>query len=155
MSFERFMAKVRHDTNGCWIWVGAVHSATGYGRFALDGHKVIGAHRAAWLLFRGEIPRGRMVCHHCDIKSCVNPDHLFLGSQTDNMSDALRKGRLKCPAASYASDESHQRSLLTNEQVREIRDSSLNASQLHASGRYPVCHSALRRVKGRRTYRDV
>jgi hypothetical protein len=55
--------------------------------------KVIDTHRAAWLLYRGEVPEGQSVLHSCDVPSCVNPDHLFLGSQQDNLSDMARKNR--------------------------------------------------------------
>ena len=89
---DRFMAKVSPEPNsGCWLWVGAARQ-TGYGNFFL-GSKSISAHRAAWLLHRGGIPDGMCVCHHCDVPSCVNPEHLFLGTHLDNMRDMDAKGR--------------------------------------------------------------
>jgi hypothetical protein len=65
----------------------------GYGQFWM-GDRLELAHRAAWLLFRGAIPEGLFMCHRCDVRSCVNPAHLFIGSAKDNMLDCSLKGRL-------------------------------------------------------------
>lgn len=78
---------------GCWIWTGAC-GGDGYGNTTVDG-KQIGAHRLSWTAFRGPIPAGIHVLHHCDISSCVNPDHLWLGTHADNMADRSRKGRAR------------------------------------------------------------
>ena len=77
---------------GCWEWKGSFFPA-GYGKFGMAGKKT-GAHRAAWLFAHGEIPSGLLVCHTCDNRKCVRPDHLFLGTHKDNGQDASRKGRL-------------------------------------------------------------
>lgn len=77
---------------GCWIWTFALRG-DGYGAFHTRGKRQIAAHRASWLAHRGPIPDGMMVCHSCDIPSCVNPDHLFLGTAKDNANDRDRKGR--------------------------------------------------------------
>lgn len=87
---ERFWLNVEKSA-GCWEWIGAKRS-TGYGQIVKD-HRNYLAHRVAWELTNGPIPDGMFVCHHCDNRTCVRPDHLFLGTTTDNMRDMVAKGR--------------------------------------------------------------
>ena len=89
---NRFWSKV--DTKGsneCWEWQAAKHRQ-GYGIFKFD-NKIQLAHRISWLLANTEIPQGMVVMHKCDNPSCVNPDHLCLGTQKDNIRDMRTKGR--------------------------------------------------------------
>lgn len=102
------------QTESCWLWNGALNGY-GYGLFWIKGEgRYITAHRAAWLLYRGDITNNLHVLHRCDIPRCVNPDHLFLGTQQDNMFDAKIKRR-------HAQGEQHYRAKLTEKDVREIR----------------------------------
>lgn len=92
---ERFIAFISPEPNsGCWLWTGAA-SRCGYGRVGVGGKHggMMPAHRAAWTIFRGSIPAGFEVGHRCDTRLCVNPDHLWLCSHTENMADQHRKGR--------------------------------------------------------------
>lgn len=84
-------------TCGCWLWTGATFK-TGYGFIVKreDQSKTL-AHRWAWELLRGPIPAGMFLCHKCDVRNCVNPDHLFVGTQQDNVNDMWKKGRAKSP----------------------------------------------------------
>ncbi len=88
---ERFESKYMKDPSGCWLWQACVNNS-GYGGFNIN-RKWVMAHRVAWEIAYGSIPKGVHVCHHCDTTNCVNPDHLFLGSRFDNMQDAVKKKR--------------------------------------------------------------
>ncbi len=128
----RFWPKVK-KSDGCWEWQGKPNP-DGYGAFYL-GRDEYGkrrstpAHRASWLIHHGEIPVGLEVLHTCDVRHCVRPDHLFLGTQKQNIQDALAKGRMatgdrhgqRLHPESVARGEHSGKSKLTEEQVREIR----------------------------------
>lgn len=92
---ERFEAQfIRGRQDECWIWIGT-KKQKGYGELSLGikPRKLIKAHRLAWILAYGPIPDNLFVLHKCDQPSCVNPDHLFLGTNADNMADCFLKGR--------------------------------------------------------------
>ena len=92
MSMERFMAKVCVcGPDDCWVWQ-AGRDKNGYGRFNYFGDNMP-AHRVSYILHKGEITFGMLVCHTCDNPSCVNPNHLFLGTHHDNVIDMFAKGR--------------------------------------------------------------
>ncbi len=116
---EQFFSKsIPEPNSGCWIWLGSIGSG-GYGR-VLKKHKL--AHRVAYEFATGcPIPDGLDVCHHCDTPSCVNPDHLFVGTAADNMRDMHRKGRWR---GSDRRGENHHMVKLTEQDVLAIRKDS-------------------------------
>lgn len=79
------------NDRGCWLWTGSLDPG-GYGRYRSQR-----AHRAAWTLTNGPIPDGLWVLHHCDVRRCINPDHLYLGTRADNVRDAVVRDRLYHP----------------------------------------------------------
>ena len=91
VDMEKFTENIQ-KTESCWIWQGFT-LGDGYGGLIVDGKKVY-AHRLSFDLHKGTIPPGMYVLHKCDVRKCVNPDHLFLGSHADNMRDKAKKGRV-------------------------------------------------------------
>ena len=88
---ERLWEKT-DKAGSCWIWVGTTNR-DGYGNIGIDNKKTALTHRVAWMVTHGPIPVDLCVLHRCDNPRCVNPDHLFLGTQADNMRDMMLKGR--------------------------------------------------------------
>ena len=111
---ERFWARVQ-KTDNCWLFQGAKEQ-NGYGYVVnnLGGPKFLTAHRYSWILAKGPIPVGLLVLHRCDVRACVRPDHLFLGTDADNTADKVSKGRHARGAQTAKTD-------LTEDVVREIR----------------------------------
>jgi hypothetical protein len=92
---QRFEEKFIPEPNsGCWLWTASVNHK-GYGEIGVRASRIDVAHRVSWRLHRGPIPDGLLVLHKCDVRCCVNPDHLFLGTNDDNMEDMRRKGRAR------------------------------------------------------------
>jgi hypothetical protein len=124
---ERFWSKVQ-KSSGCWIWKDGTFD-NGYGQFRVLNKKVK-AHRFSWEITYGPIPDGLKVLHKCDNPPCVNPNHLFLGTNKDNTWDSIKKGRfcIDPNRFDHPCGEDHPLSVLTNEKVLEIRF-------LHKNGR--------------------
>jgi hypothetical protein len=146
MNVKQFWARVdksfaENGEQGCWIWMGA-RFKEGYGMIRVPPTGKKGtyslAHRVAWELTNGPIPDGLNVLHNCDNPPCVNPFHLFLGTDTDNQNDALDKGR-------KLSGEKHRWAKLKLAQVNQIKSSNL--SQRKLATQFGVSRWTIRAIK--------
>ena len=135
---ERFLSKVA-KTQSCWLWTGA-KSGRGYGAFRSPDEKK--AHRFSYSRYVGQIPQGLSVCHRCDNPACVNPDHLFVGTHTDNMKDKMSKGR-----GNHLVGTKHPRSKLTESQVLAIRAD--NRRQVEIAESYGIKQAQVSEIKRR------
>jgi hypothetical protein len=141
---ERFEAKWTPEPySGCWLWTGCVQ-AQGYGRFWKNKH--VRAHRVAWELHHGAVPSGMHVLHSCDTASCVNPGHLFLGTDSDNRRDCVKKVRHAFGARSAGVK-------LTESQIREIRIDQRSLRKIAKD--YGVSYRAIGYIKNRITWKHV
>lgn len=137
------------DKTGCIEWGKSAN--TGYGECQYNG-KVVRTHRISYELNYGPIPTGLLVCHHCDNKLCINPKHLFVGTQKDNMADMVKKNR-----QNHARGEAVRSSTLTTDQVLSIRK---NYSGKYGEARllmkkYDVSRSSIYSVTSGRTWRHL
>jgi hypothetical protein len=126
--------------SGCWLWISALNHH-GYGYFSHNLKTYI-AHRFSWHRVNGNIEKGLHVCHKCDVRSCVNPDHLFIGTPTENMLDMVRKGRHR-PVHFFGSNNPN--AVLDESAVREIRSSGLRGVDL--ANRFGVSQATISRVR--------
>ena len=114
---QRFMKKVK-KTDSCWLWIAS--KCNGYGHFGING-KVYRSHRLSYEHYKGKIPDGLVVRHKCDNPACVNPEHLEVGTQKDNVQDCITRGRKSEMPTIIAKGVRCKKSNLTEDDVREIR----------------------------------
>jgi hypothetical protein len=148
---DRFKAYVQKGSGpkACWEWTGGKIN-TGYGMFHPASKQSTLAHRYAYEQHRGPIPVAQFVLHHCDNRACVNPRHLFCGSQQANVDDMINKGRDH--KRGLAGIENHQ-AKITEATVRKIRASSMTAKIL--AKRHGVSVSLIYAVKQRRIWKHI
>lgn len=150
---ERFWSKVK-KTKGCWNWV-AGKDKNGYGKISIH-RKDYRAHRLSYEMYwKKVIPKGLLVLHKCDNPSCVNPKHLSLGTNQDNMKDMVRKGR----RSTFLSGETHPLSKLNNNLVRKIQR-ILKINNEYGINRklakmYNISESIISRIKHNKRWRHI
>lgn len=145
---ERIESKVEKVPEaGCWIWMGATQ-VRGYGEILSSNRKML-AHRASYEAFVGPIPKGMYVCHACDNVYCVNPNHLFLGTQKQNLQDMAAKGR-------STRGEKNAMSKLTEDNIKEIRQLFVSGvSCKKISKIFEVTTSCISKIKRKETWNHV
>lgn len=134
--FERLYMAV--PESGCWLWLGSVNK-DGYGKVKVEG-KNLTAHRWSWMINRSEIPHGMQVLHRCDVTYCVNPNHLFIGTNQDNVYDKEKKGR------GYHTPPP-VRTKLSDDDVREIRRLRGKITVVGLGKRFGIDHSQISRIQ--------
>jgi hypothetical protein len=149
-AMEKFLFYV-DKTDNCWIWTGGTVRGYGLATNTIDNSKKqIYAHRLSWCLFNGGILGGMLVLHKCDNPSCVNPEHLFLGSHKDNAIDRESKGRGNRPIG-----ENNPSAKLTNKDVCEIRESCDEGDSIsRIAERYGVTQKCIYDIRSNRTWNE-
>lgn len=133
----------------CWLWMGA--RINGYGRLKINKQSKW-AHRASYEHYVGAIPNGQLVLHHCDTPACINPEHLFLGTQKDNIADCCRKGRRGRSGASLVGEANPARKL-TAADVLAMRAS--HESQTALAARYGVSQARVSKILRREAWKHL
>jgi|SRR5882724_6627745 len=144
----RFMCRVSVPLgrDECWKWKGP--RIKGYGQFWISQSSRL-AHRASWLLMVGDIPTGQCVLHRCDTPACVNPRHLFLGTQLENIADCISKGR-------NVRGETQGRSKVTSSQVLKIRELRRSGVKTEAIAKeFGVSHDCVRAIVRRTRWKHL
>lgn len=146
---------------GCFVWCGALDNK-GYGVINIGGGLARKAHRVSWSVFRGPIPPGMNVLHRCDMPCCINPDHLFLGTQADNVADMIAKGRdRKAVGDNHSSrlypelrrGENHSRARLSEKDILAIRSSPMGCRRL--AKLYGVTVTHINNIRSRKAWAHI
>ncbi len=150
---KRFWSKVdKRRKDECWNWLAACGSHGNYGSFGLAGQGTFYTHRIAWKLATGQDPGDLKVLHHCDNGKCVNPSHLFLGTQVDNIQDMVLKKRQR---GDHRPGEKCPTSKLKDADVIAIRESRKKYALAELAEKYNVCQATISLICNRRTWRHV
>ena len=143
---DRFMSFVVPEPNsGCWLWSGSVTKVGGYGQININGH-ARRAHRVSYEHFHCTDVSDKVVCHKCDVVSCVNPDHLFSGTHADNAKDKVSKNR-------QSRGENRPLAKLTAKDVVSIRSSDMSCVQLGKL--FNVSRSLITKIRRNEAWRHV
>ena len=145
---NRLVSAVRVNDEGCWEWQRSLDKS-GRGRIRNGGEHIF-ASRASFIAFNGPIPDGMIVCHSCDNRACINPKHLWLGTQKDNMQDMHEKGRYKGCARP---GEKHSKAKLSKQEVLKIRQD--DRAQRDIAKDYKVSRPLISLIKSRKLWAHV
>lgn len=154
---------IPEPNSGCWIWTAGWFNTTGYGAVSI-GSKTIGAHRAAYEVYVGAIPKGMCVLHRCDQRLCVNPKHLWIGTHADNAADRQRKGRggrsfggrngMRLHPESAPSGSRNGQARLTEENVLSMR-AEVGKTHARLAAEYRVSPALVGLILSRKRWRHI
>lgn len=150
----RLVTHTRLNENGCLEWQLFINSS-GYGNVRVNG-RMKKAHRYVWELLKGPIPEGKLVCHKCDNRTCVNVAHLFLGTHSDNMLDMHSKNRH--PKYTFEVNGTHNRAILSKENILEIRAKHTAGARgigIRLAKEYGVTTSVISRIVNRKLWSKI
>lgn len=144
----------KKQDNGCLIWTG-FKSNSGYGTISYKNKKRL-AHRVSYEYHFGKIPKNLLVCHKCDMKLCINKDHLFLGTHKDNMQDCIKKNRFPHHTLRVMKGSKNSLSKLNEAQVLEIRERSKNGeTSISLAKEFDVSRININYIKSNKTWRHI
>lgn len=153
-SFIRFNKKIKKQENECWEWIGARNKFNEYGAIRINNEN-FSAHRMSYAIANGEIPDDLCVCHKCDNPPCVNPDHLFLGTQEQNIRDSCQKGRMSRVHQKYRIKGTKTKTILINHikediaymhKAQKILPRRLRISQKEIASMYEISKGTVERI---------
>ncbi len=146
-TLEQFEKRyIPEPMSGCWIWLAGFNPSNGYGRFYTGPNKCVYAHKFSFQTFKGSIPRGHMLRHTCDVKLCVNPDHIITGTAVDNAQDAVERGL-------YKIGKDHWAARLSESDVLFIFNSKTPNKQLALQ--FGVARAHISRIKTGGSWRHI
>ena len=154
IELKRFFDKIHRieQQESCWNWI-ARKNKQGYGQFRWKG-KVELAHRVSMMIHNGLIEDGKQVLHRCDNPSCVNPKHLFLGTNADNVKDKMKKGRHRCgPIRGEDRSDSKLNNLLIYEIRKDLEEGIL--SQIKIAKKFEVSPMTISFIKHRKLWKHI
>ena len=136
-----------HKTETCWVWTKST-LVGGYGQVQIEGKKWT-THRLFYTYYKGEIPSGKLVCHTCDNPTCVNPDHLYIGTHKDNNNDTYNRNRMPLRYGDQATNVVK----LSKEEALHIKYSSIKSKELEQ--KYNINQSQVSRIRNGKTWKNI